>query len=89
MYQGIYVAPLQVKANKNVVKNLNIFACRWDGGLVIINAENEDSALIMAREHTNIPMDMFQINKLPNASALCEPRILYMEVHNNDNIIAE
>lgn len=81
MYQGIYVAPLQVKANKNVNKNLDIFACRWNGGLVIVNAESENNAMIMACEHTNIEPDRFQINKLPNSSAIGEPRVLYMEVH--------
>lgn len=81
MYQGIYVAPLQVKANKNVNKNLDIFACRWDGGLVIVNVESEDKALLMVCSHTNIEPDQFQISKLPNSSALCEPRVLYMEVH--------
>ena len=81
MYQGIYVAPLQVKANKNVNKNLDIFACRWNGGLVIVNAESEDKAMVMACEHTNIEPDRFQINKLPNASAAGESRVLYMEVH--------
>lgn len=81
MYQGIYVAPLQVKANKNVSKDFDIYVCRWNGGLVIVNAENSDSALTMACGHTNIEPDRFQINKLPNASSRGEARILYMEVH--------
>ena len=84
MYQGIYVAPLQVRANKNVSKNLNIYACRWDCGLVIVNAESEDAAMNVACSHTNIEPDRFQINKLPNASAVGDTRVLYMEIHKND-----
>ena len=89
MYQGIYVAPLQVKANKNVNKNLDIFACRWSGGLVIVNAESEDKAMITACGHTNIEPSRFQISKLPNSSAIGESRVLYMEVHEEKEVSNE
>lgn len=82
MYQGIYVAPLQIKANKSAIsKDLNLFACRWSGGMIIAAAETEDKALIMACSRTNVIPDDFQVSKLPNASARGEQRILYMEVH--------
>ena len=89
MYQGIYVAPLQVKANKNVSKNLDIFACRWSGGLAIVNAESEDKAMIMVCKHTNIEPDRFQISKLPNSSSIGESRVLYMEVHEEKEVSNE
>lgn len=83
MYQGIYVAPLQVKANKNINKDFDIFTCRWNGGLVIVTAANEEAAISLACSRTNIEPDQFQINKLPNATAKSEARILYMEIHDN------
>lgn len=84
MYQGIYVAPLQIKPNKNINKDMNLFVCRWEKGMIIVASENEESAVIIASDRSNINSEEFQVSKLPNSRAAGEPRILYMEVHGDD-----
>lgn len=85
--RGIYVAPLQVKANKNVTttNDMDIFAFRWEGGMVIVTADILENALTLAVEATGLLANDFQINKLPNATSKGEPRVLYMEIRDEIN----
>ena len=84
MYQGIYVAPLQTRPNKNVNKDMNLFACRWEEGMVIVASDHEESAVSIACERVSVSPEEIQVSKLPNSRATGEPRILYMEVRGED-----